>query len=1151
MGKKILLVEDDPIARRSMERLICGEPRLAPIEPVIVQAASGQQGLAVFVSERPDLIITDLFMPAMDGLAFCRALREAPFGQDVPIVVISGIYKDPELARNLLEEVQALFLPKPIETDALVATILGCLGLGQGDATAAATELPNQTRPTEPRDLAIDLTGLEPPPPPDDPVRVAVPSAVALATSSPHTTRVPMAPSSEAPVDSGLLADRHVARIIFDLAETDATGTLSLAHGRVRKDLYVRTGRVVAADSNLRQEALGTLLCAKGIIDEGQLNFLLGETKRRGHKMGAVLVELGWLTPEEVLQALAAQARKRITDALRWNEGTYTFAPGDTFGEHIIEHDLDVARTVLLGLYRSATPETLVERFDQSGACPIRFTPRFEAYRELFTEAFGGDITQVIADAPTVGALSLREDAHVVMAEIDALIETGLAVLGEPADVEPLPPMTLESSFSLEKLGSELVKRFESIVEKPSMMSFSEIRKGDILPLPQAQAAFARVVDEANSGALDIGYHGRQEHTPVGATLRAATDDLRQRLLHEFLMIHGKSHYDVLGVPEHAPAAQIEEAVRAKLAQFPAPSQAEATLGPADRARLEVVRAAVEQAGRVLVATSERRDYDDALAAKRSAPGDPLGAELAFGEALQLFQADRVDEALAKFETAVTARPDQALYHAYLGWADFVAHGPDKATDARERLQHALALDPDLAEAHTMLGRLAATEDDAATARQHLEKSLTIDADQPDTVALLLEAYSRLPTLDPRGAERFLRKLVSALGEQDEPLRKRLWSALADLYENQLADRNSARIAYDTAARLGPNNLEVVRKSIELNAEDPTRWRETAHALAAEWQLHPNELSPARKLMHLFDEHGAHDGSAATAAAMVLRGIADDATRALAEARRPKSLELVRSPLPEDLLVRAGYREDEKDLETLAALLVEFGVLKPFARDELGLLDSDTPLAPAQQPEAFRSILTYVCGLFHEEVPKAILCLPVLGGDARMADLRPPALLCGEALLNQQDTIELGFRLSRAVALAAPGRLAGSARSGRQLRPYFLAALALAQATAQAQGAATEDASNAIAALTPARRARVLDAAQTIKQKYDNLNLSVWGRGLARTATRLALLVSGDLLRVGRAVAEEDGPAALDDLLTFALSLDYLDLRHDMGFGRT
>jgi len=78
-------------------------------------------------------------------------------------------------------------------------------------------------------------------------------------------------------------------------------------------------------------------------------------------------------------------------------------------------------------------------------------------------------------------------------------------------------------------------------------------------------------------------------------------------------------------------------------------------------------------------------------------------------------------------------------------------------------------------------------------------------------------------------------------------------------------------------------------------------------------------------------------------------------------------------------------------------------------------------------------------------------------------------------------------------------------------------------------------------------RARLQAAAQALQQRCYNLNLSVWGRGLSRVATRLALLVCGDLLRAGRAVAEEDGPKALDDLLAFALSLDYLDLRRELG----
>ena len=115
------------------------------------------------------------------------------------------------------------------------------------------------------------------------------------------------------------------------------------------------------------------------------------------------------------------------------------------------------------------------------------------------------------------------------------------------------------------------------------------------------------------------------------------------------------------------------------------------------------------------------------------------------------------------------------------------------------------------------------------------------------------------------------------------------------------------------------------------------------------------------------------------------------------------------------------------------------------------------------------------------------------------------------------------------------------------MRPYFIAALTLVKAAGPVKGATAIEASRTIAALSPEGRARILEAAQNIKRKYDNLNLSVWGRGLSRMATRLALLVCGDLLRVGRAVAEEDGPPALDDLLGFALSLEHLDLRQELG----
>jgi hypothetical protein len=52
-------------------------------------------------------------------------------------------------------------------------------------------------------------------------------------------------------------------------------------------------------------------------------------------------------------------------------------------------------------------------------------------------------------------------------------------------------------------------------------------------------------------------------------------------------------------------------------------------------------------------------------------------------------------------------------------------------------------------------------------------------------------------------------------------------------------------------------------------------------------------------------------------------------------------------------------------------------------------------------------------------------------------------------------------------------------------------------------------------------------------------------------ASRLSLVMCGDLLRVGRAVVDEEGQSALDDLLAFALSFEHLDLSEEIRAGGT
>lgn len=102
----VLIVDDENMIRRNLRAL------LEDLGYSVSEAANGREGLDVFDRERPDLVLTDLRMPVMDGLALIEVLREK--SPETPIVVVSG-------TGTLREAVDAVrlgawdYLIKPVE----------------------------------------------------------------------------------------------------------------------------------------------------------------------------------------------------------------------------------------------------------------------------------------------------------------------------------------------------------------------------------------------------------------------------------------------------------------------------------------------------------------------------------------------------------------------------------------------------------------------------------------------------------------------------------------------------------------------------------------------------------------------------------------------------------------------------------------------------------------------------------------------------------------------------------------------------------------------------------------------------------------------------------------------------------------------------
>ncbi|WP_428675153.1 response regulator, partial [Roseibium sp.] len=85
-NSRILVVEDNSVVLTLITRFL-NHYGLRQIRP----ARNGLEALEIAAEWLPDLIITDLYMPVMDGVEFCRSIRAGRALDDVPILVLTGI----------------------------------------------------------------------------------------------------------------------------------------------------------------------------------------------------------------------------------------------------------------------------------------------------------------------------------------------------------------------------------------------------------------------------------------------------------------------------------------------------------------------------------------------------------------------------------------------------------------------------------------------------------------------------------------------------------------------------------------------------------------------------------------------------------------------------------------------------------------------------------------------------------------------------------------------------------------------------------------------------------------------------------------------------------------------------------------------------
>lgn len=111
---KILIAEDNSQDRYLMESLLKGN------NYEVISAKNGKEALALARKEPPDMIISDLMMPVMDGFSFCRECKNDDLLKSIPFVCYSATYITPKDVDFAISIGAVRFIYKPQEPKALV-----------------------------------------------------------------------------------------------------------------------------------------------------------------------------------------------------------------------------------------------------------------------------------------------------------------------------------------------------------------------------------------------------------------------------------------------------------------------------------------------------------------------------------------------------------------------------------------------------------------------------------------------------------------------------------------------------------------------------------------------------------------------------------------------------------------------------------------------------------------------------------------------------------------------------------------------------------------------------------------------------------------------------------------------------------------------
>ncbi len=468
---------------------------------------------------------------------------------------------------------------------------------------------------------------------------------------------------------TGNVRDTSLVKVLVYLNRNRKTGTLAVTTAAFTRRIYLDRGDVIFATSTYEDDRLGEMLLKAGKISVEQYDRSVEMLKAsKDKRQGAILVELGFLTPKDLFWGVKYQVREIIYSMFLVEDGQYTFAEGELPTQEVITLKMSIGNLIYTGASRIVNwtrirremPHTdSVLRLSEDPLSLFQDIELTQQDKKILSLVDGSRTIKAIVDGSWMGSFDALKVLYVLWS------------IGMVEEVDSGQGPGPSGSGAIEEDGS--------------------VSLNDILTPPTAEEEI----------------------------LLAKVDDVYAR-------IGSMSMTDLLEVGEKADSEVIKKSYY-RLAKEFHPDRYFGSNDATIKQKLTTIFDALTKAYNTLKDERTREEYFASLRAPKQAPGEDSAARAAeqHREGIADFKKGNFWGAIEKFKWATKMAPANASYWSYLSLA--YSKVPGRVKDAEEALLTALKIEPNNAEFHSHLGLVYMKAGLKKRANASFQKALKID----------------------------------------------------------------------------------------------------------------------------------------------------------------------------------------------------------------------------------------------------------------------------------------------------------------------------------------------------------------------------------------------------------------------------------------